>query len=280
MIIALFPSEKKKDALPLAGEIAKFLMQHSVMVIAEEGVAPILKVPPISSVEPNKIDFLICIGGDGTILRLSHRYRELKAAILGINLGYLGFMADIPLCDIYPSLQDLLNGDYKIENRIMLDGMLPDGKSYHAANDIVLHRGKNHSLIEISLHIDTVYVNTFIADGLIIATPNGSTAYSLSAGGPILSPKIPSFVITPICPHTISNRPIVISSDATLQLHYLSRYDNPAEVHIDGTEHLSLNTQEKIILKQSRHFFKLVKLKRHDFFSTLRTKLNWSGKSK
>jgi NAD+ kinase len=280
MIIALFPSEKKKEAMPLAIEITKFLKQHNVTVVAEENVAKLINVASLSSIDMGKIDFLICIGGDGTILRLSHKYRDLKAAILGINLGYLGFMADIPICDIYPSLQDLISGDYKIENRIMLEGVTTRGKSYYASNDIVIHRGKNHSLIEVALHIDTTYVNTFIADGIIIATPNGSTAYSLSAGGPILSPKIEAFVITPICPHTISNRPIVITADAKIQLHYLSSYDNPAETHIDGTEHILLHTNDTLTIRKSTHFFKLVKLNRHDFYSTLRTKLNWSGKSK
>ena len=131
----------------------------------------------------------------------------IDAPILGINLGHLGFMADVPVQDIFPSLADLLAGKYRIDERIMLEAISPDGKILHAVNDIVLHRGVNYSLIELSMHLDNKPVNTFVADGIIISTPNGSTAYSLAAGGPIISPGLDAIVITPICPHTISNRP-------------------------------------------------------------------------
>ena len=280
MIVALFPNEKKKESFSLAKEIRKFLIEHKIEVVAEDDKAKEINAKPISSIDTNKIDFLISMGGDGTILRLSHKYHHLNAAILGINLGYLGFMADIPISDIFPSLEDLIKKKYKIENRIMLDLTSSNNKNYSAANDIVVHRGKNHTLIELALHINDKYVNTFVGDGIIIATPNGSTAYSLAAGGPILSPRIDAFVITPICPHTISNRPIVITADAKIEIKYLNNYDNPAEVHVDGTEHTYLKENEHILIEKSKHVFKLVKLHRHDFYSTLRSKLSWSGKLK
>ncbi|HSX10158.1 MAG TPA: NAD(+)/NADH kinase [Chlamydiales bacterium] len=272
MIIALFPNEKKKQSFELAIHIREFLEDQGVTVVAEDEKASAIGAKPLSSVDPSKIKFLISMGGDGTILRLSHRYGHLDAAILGVNLGHLGFMADIPVADVYPSLTDLLNGAYTIDNRLTLQA-----GELRAVNDIVIHRAHNYSLIELALLIDGVYVNTFTADGIIIATPNGSTAYSLAAGGPILSPSLEAIVITPICPHTISNRPIVLTADRKIEIQYVSEY-GPIEVRADGLDAFPMKSGETLLVKKSERPFKRVSLNRHEYFSTLRTKLGWSGK--
>ncbi len=277
MIIALFPNQRKLQSFDLARDIAKFLKSKNVTVVAEDEKAHLLDVEKISAVDKQDIKFLISMGGDGTILRLSHRYSEIDAAIVGINLGYLGFMADIPISDIYPSMQDLLDGAYVIENRTILEATDVHGKKFYAANDFVIHRGAYQSLVELSLHVDGKYLNTFTADGLIVATPNGSTAYSLAAGGPILSPELDSIVITPICAHTISNRPFVLKSDHKIEIQYLST--NPSiEMHNDGVDTCIIETGDSITITKSKQKFKLVNLNRHDYFNTLRTKLGWSGK--
>ncbi len=277
MIIALFPNEQKKQSFELAIHIRKFLEEQGVTVVAEEEKADKIGARKIDEVDPHQIKFLISMGGDGTILRLSHRYSHLNAGILGINLGHLGFMADVPASDIYPSLTDLLNGAYTIEHRLVLEASNGANSRLHAVNDVVIHRAMNYSLIELSIQVDGVYVNTFVADGVIIATPNGSTAYSLAAGGPILSPTLQGLVITPICPHTISNRPIVLTSDHKIEIQYLSEYD-PIDVRADGLEALELKSGETLQVKKSERAFKLVNLHRHEYFSTLRSKLGWSGK--
>jgi NAD+ kinase len=141
----------------------------------------------------------------------------------------------------------------------------------------VIHRGQNHSLVELSIHVDGTYVNSFLADGVILATPTGSTAYSLAAGGPILSPTLDAVVITPICPHTTSNRPLVLTADREILIEYKSPY-GPVEVRADGLEVYPLETSESLLIKRSSHTFNLVHLQRHDYFATLRTKLGWSGK--
>ncbi len=278
MIIALLPNEEKAQSFELAKEIAEFLKKNNIEVVSEDEKAKILNIKPISSVAPKDIKFLISMGGDGTILKLIHKYSDLDAAIIGINLGYLGFMADIPEEDIIASLKDLLAKAYTIENRLILEAETSKGKKVFAANDIVFHRAHNHSIIDLAVYVDGMYLNTFAADGIIIATPNGSTAYSLAAGGPILSPNLDAFVITPICPHTISNRPFVITADREIEVQYLSKHKHPIEVHSDGLVHFEMKTKDIFKLKKSKKNFKLVKLKRHDYFSTLRTKLNWSGK--
>lgn len=277
MIIALFPNLHIKQSKNLAVGIREFFANQGITVAAEETHAEEMGATPLSKIDPKKIDFMISLGGDGTILRLVHQYEHLNAPILGINMGHLGFMADVQIADIYPSLQDLIAGAYIVEERTMLEGETPQGEKCFALNDIVVHRASNPSLIEISIHVNGLYLNTFEADGIIFATPNGSTAYSLAAGGPILSPSLDAVVITPICPHTISNRPIVLTADQEIQIQYLSEHA-PIEVRSDGLSHYSLTTGEVFHIRKSRKKFKLVSLQRQDYFSTLRTKLGWSGK--
>lgn len=277
MIIAIFANTSKKQSKNLAIGIQEFLSNHGVTVVAEDEEAPQIGAKALSEIDPSKIDFMISMGGDGTILRLVHKYENLNAPILGINLGHLGFMADVPISDIYPSLQDLMNGAYKVHERVAIQGETLHGDRCFAVNDIVIHRAKNPSLVELAIHVDGLYLNTFEADGIIIATPNGSTAYSLAAGGPIISPDLEALALTPISPHTISNRPIVLTANQEIQIQYLSDYD-PIEVRADGLSHHNLQTGEVFRITRSAKNFKLISLLRRDYFSTLRTKLGWSGK--
>jgi NAD+ kinase len=276
MIIALFPSKSKDSNFEVAKCVIEFFDERKVHVVVDDQYAEIFSRPPISSVPATSIDFLISMGGDGTILRHARHMIDLCIPLLGINLGHLGFMADIPLFDIYPSLEELLEGSYTIEDRLVIDGF-HKGKEYFALNDFVIHRARKPSLIEISIHVDGLFLNTFEADGLIIATPNGSTAYSLAAGGPILVPSLDAFVLTPICPHTISNRPIVLSSDCEITVQYLSHHGE-IEFVADGMEGVAFSPQESLSFRLSQKKFKLVNLNRRDFFSTLRSKLGWVGK--
>ncbi|MCK4934066.1 MAG: NAD(+)/NADH kinase [Simkaniaceae bacterium] len=277
MIIALFVNLEKPQDKKIAKEVIAFFKRHKIQVVSSTLSAQELHIDPISSVDETKIKFLISMGGDGSILDVAHTYQYLDAAILGINLGHLGFMADVPIADLYPSLEDLLSGKYNIDERIIIEGMAPDGKTSFAINDFVIHRASNPTLVEISIHVDDLYLNTFEADGVILATPNGSTAYSLAAGGPILSPSCEAMVITPISPHTISNRPIVLTSEQKIQVQYLSDY-KPIEVIADGLVGFTLKPGETFSFKRSPKTFKLVNLLRRDYFSTLRTKLGWAGK--
>lgn len=279
MIIALFPNTSKTQSRNLAIGIREFLTNQGVTVVTEPEDAESIGALPITEVDVKEIKFLISMGGDGTILRLVHKYQDLDAAIVGINLGHLGFMADIPVPEIYPSLQDIIDGSYKIYERVALQAEVHHGEQFFAVNDIVIHRGKNPSLVELAIHVDGLYLNTFEADGVIIATPTGSTAYSLAAGGPILSPSLDAIVITPICPHTISNRPIVLSfqTNYEVQVQYLSEYD-PVEIRADGLSPHFLQTGEVFRITRRAKNFKLVSLLRRDYFSTLRSKLGWAGK--
>lgn len=279
MMIALFPNMAKTQTRTIAIGICEFLVTQGVNVVTEDEDAESIGIAPLSGVDPKSIDFAISLGGDGTILRLLHNYPDIRAPILAINFGSLGFMADIPVKDIYPSLQDLLNGKYTIQERIVIQGETSHHPSNFAVNEIVVHRAGNPCLVDLAIHVDGNYLNTFSADGVIIATPSGSTAYSLAAGGPILTPELDAVVLTPISPHTISNRPIVLMPKKEIQVQYISDYA-PLEVTYDGMITHPMLTGEVLHITQSTRRFNLVNLHHHDFFSTLRTKLGWSGKLK
>ena len=278
MKIAIFPNLKKDRSKKIAKEIIEYLKNKKVEVFADEHVAEDLNVKPLTEIDLTEIDFTISLGGDGTILRLLHRHPELEAPMIGINLGSLGFMADIPIDDIYPSLEDILQGNYIIQERMVMEGTTEHSEICFAVNEVVIHRAQNPCLIDLSIEVDGHYLNTFSADGIIISTPSGSTAYSLAAGGPILTPELDAFVITPICPHTISNRPIVMMPKQ-IKVKYTAPYE-PVEVIYDGFARYTISTNHEVTLTPSQKKFRLVSLLRHDYFTTLRTKLNWTGKLK
>ncbi len=277
MIIALFPSLDKIDAKKLSRDISAFLKNKGITVVADDDIAKDIHCQPISGVKKEEINFFISLGGDGTILRLMHTHEPFNTPVFGINLGHLGFMADVPQTEIFPSLQDLLDDKFRVHERVMIEGRKDSTDHCFAVNDIVIHRGKTPNLVEISIKVDGLLLNSFVADGVIISTPNGSTAYSLAAGGPILSPNLEAIGITPISPHTISNRPMVLTADQEIHIQYLSPH-HPVQVSADGYADFTLKTDETLKITRSPKNFKLVSLLRHDYFSTLRTKLGWSSK--
>lgn len=279
MIIALISNQLKSQARGLAHNIKQFLREKQVTVVVEDDLAHEFEAVALSSIDPKKVDFTISLGGDGTILRLVHRHPELNAPILGINLGGLGFMADIPSNDIYTSLQDLLNGNYRLSKRIVMGGQTADGQTCFAVNELVIHRAENPCLIDLGITVDGIYLNTFSADGMIVSTPSGSTAYSMAAGGPILTPELKAFVITPICPHTVSNRPIVLMPEREIQVQYLSDH-LPVEITYDGFPKFRISSGEVFKIFVSERHFTLVNMPYHDYFTTLRNKLGWTGKLK
>ena len=276
MKIALFPKVDKETSRRVAQGVVDFLMQRNVMVVMDDENAASFNVPPLSSVNFNELQFIISMGGDGTILRLLHHYQQFDTPIIGINMGHLGFMADIPISDIYPSLSDLLEGSYEIEHRMMLAASLNESENF-ALNDVVIHRSSNPNLVELAIKVDGKHINTFEADGIIFATPNGSTAYSLAAGGPILTPQLEAVVLTPICPHTISNRPIVLMPHHEIQIQYLSTCHD-LDVVYDGIPQGQMKAGGSLEIKKHKKMLRIVRLARHDYFATLRTKLGWVGK--
>ena len=277
MIIAIFHNTLKKQSFEIAKAITEFLESRSVTVVAEDEKASSLGAKELSSVDLKSVDFTISLGGDGTILRLIHNNPLLQAPILAINLGSLGFMADIPVDEINQSLTNLLEGNFRIQSRIVIEGKTNHHHTNFAVNEIVVHRANNPCLVDLAIYVDNHYLNTFSADGIIISTPSGSTAYSLAAGGPILTPELNALVLTPICPHTISNRPIVLRPENEIRIEYNSDHA-PVEITYDGFPCFTMQTGEVLTITHSQRLFRLVSMNDHDYFSTLRNKLGWTGK--
>lgn len=276
MTFALFPNISKRQSKSIAIGIREFLNNRKAIVTAEDDEAHLIGAIPLSEIDLSTIDIMVSLGGDGTILRLVQKYPEIEAPIIGINLGSLGFLADVPITEIYPTMEELLKKNYSIQKRIMMEGYCLNGDRCIAVNEFVIHRAQNPCLIDLAIHVDGVYLNTFSADGVIISTPSGSTAYSLAAGGPILTPELEAFVITPISPHTISNRPVVLMPKVDIQVQYISDYD-PVEISYDGFAQFMMSTGEVFYIRPAKRHCQLIALEHHDYFSTLREKLAWTG---
>ncbi len=268
MIVAILVNYNKPHAKELAEDAVRFLQAKGATVVW-------LDKEPLN-VDAKDITFVLSLGGDGSILSVVHHYPSLDAPILGVNFGTLGFLADITPSNLIASLELVLAGKYEVQRRLMLEGIKADGTSCYAVNEVVVHRGPNYNLVDIGLTVDGKYFNTFSADGVIVATPSGSTAYSLSAGGPIVSPMLQCVVITPICPHALSNRPIVLQEPSSIEIVYMSEYQ-PVEVAFDGVCRFSLKPNETFTIRPAKRAFSLISVSGIDYFDTLRTKLNWTG---
>ena len=225
-----------------------------------------------------KVDMALSVGGDGTFLRTATAVADSDIPILGINTGRLGFLADVNFNDLNTTMDEIIAGDYLIEERTLLTMKSSDettvcGTRNCALNEIAILKQDTASMLTIHTYIDDEFLTTYEADGLIIATPTGSTAYSLSIGGPILTPKIPSFVLAPIAPHNLTSRPLVIHDQSHLRLEIESRSDSFL-TSLDGQSHV-FDTSVTIEIFKANYTLKVVKRKGHPFYETLRDKLMW-----
>lgn len=276
MTIAIFPNLQKPQAYQLAIQIRDFFVSKGILVVGTDEHAKELNISSFSEIKKSDITLVISVGGDGSILSFIHSYPEIEAPIMGINLGSLGFLADVPVGALNSTLEAIYEGSFSVQERLMLEGYTQERIIDQAINEIVVHRGDNHTLVDLSVFVNGVLLNTFSADGVIIATPSGSTAYSLSAGGPIISPELEACVITPICPHTITNRPIVLPPDSEITIQYLNNYE-PVKVSFDGMYKHALSPQQSFSIGPAKKRFRLAVLKNLDYFATLRSKLGWTG---
>lgn len=222
-------------------------------------------------------DIIIVLGGDGTILNIARQSSKYQVPLFGINLGHLGFLAEAEISDMYHSLQKLITGDYFIEKRMMLeasvDGSGLDIKELTALNDVSVIKGMHSRMIAFSVFINDSFFELYSADGIVISSPTGSTAYSLSAGGPIVSPDLRVLIITPICPHTLHNRPIVVSGEDEVRIEICE--DSPEiMLSVDGQDSYELAPGKVVKVRSSNCVTNLVKLKQRSFFDVLRRKIS------
>ena len=224
------------------------------------------------------VDLILVLGGDGTMIATARMVGDQEVPVLGINYGGLGYLAEFRIEELYTALESILSGNYRLERRVMLAVELKRGDAppqlNRVLNDVVINKSALARIIEIEAYFNRQFVNAFRADGLIVSTPTGSTAYNLSAGGPVIFPSMNAVVITPICPFTLSNRPIVVPDDAEIEL--LLKTDNEeVALTLDGQVGFPLKVEDRVAIRKSRTTFNLIQPMNRNYFDVLRDKLRW-----
>ena len=225
-------------------------------------------------------DIAFIFGGDGTILSASRKLNDKQIPLIGVHLGKFGFLAELTLREISNSLEKILAGEYVISQRMLLTCKVIRSKQVInetlGLNDAVISRTSMSRLISIKLYINEKIVTTYSSDGLIVSTPAGSTAHSLSAGGPIVAPDMEAFIITPICPHTLSNRPLVVSGDSKIEMEQISE-SKGLGLTVDGQIYFDIKVGDRIVVEKAENKLQLIDIQKRTFYDVLREKLNWRG---
>jgi NAD+ kinase len=274
----------KPDAARAQGVILQLLpwltsRGHSVVLEKETAdLVPSVVTDAASRAElPGQVDLLIILGGDGTLLSMARAVGDLGVPLLGVNLGGLGFLTATTLDEMFPALEAYFGGRMAIEERMLLAARIVRNTQalgeYAALNDIVITKSAMSRIIDLSVSVEGRYATAYRADGLIISTPTGSTAYSLSAGGPILFPTMDVVVLTPICSHTLTNRPIVVPGTDRIEVTLLA--DQEVMATMDGQVGVGLREGDTVEIRKAAARIRLVRFPQKDFFSVLRTKLKW-----
>jgi NAD+ kinase len=224
------------------------------------------------------VDLIMVLGGDGTMIATARMIGDTEVPVLGVNYGGLGYLAEFRIDEFYTALESILAGNYRLDKRVMLAVELVRGKEQitrnRVLNDVVINKSALARIIEIEAYLNQQFVNSFRADGLIVSTPTGSTAYNLSAGGPIVFPSMNAIVVTPICPFTLSNRPIVVPDSAVIDL-CLKTDKEEVALTLDGQVGFPLQVEDRVVIRKSVTTFNLIQPMNRNYFDVLRTKLKW-----
>jgi NAD+ kinase len=277
--IALKPN--KPEAGPVVQDLIAWLRQRDCEVVLDPEAAA--ACPACGPARPRaevvaQADLIVVLGGDGTILAMSRSMGEREVPILGVNLGGLGFLTEITLPELLPTLEAVLRDECAVSRRRMLAATVrragASAGEYEALNDFVITKTAPSRIVELETAVNGEYVTTYRADGLIVASPTGSTAYCLSAGGPILYPTLPALVVIPICPHTLTNRPLVLPDGARIEVVQRSAGED-VHLTVDGQVDVALQHRDTVVVQRSPHAITLIKSPKLNYFELLRTKLRW-----
>ena len=280
--IGLFPNTKKQAVAPILDWLIQFLQAKKVPVVMPEEAAAAMNRPELGcsrELLTEVVTVALTLGGDGTLLSTTRELAPLGIAVCGINMGQLGFLTEIELADLAPSLEKLINGQYYIEERQMLDAAIIRGNEQivvaSSLNDVVVAKGGFSRMIRLKLFIDGHLTANYPADGLIVATSTGSTGYSLSAGGPIVSPALRVTVITPICPHSLNTRSLIVSDKEEVRIEPQATHDDIV-LTVDGQTVYNLKSGDKIIVSRSPFRARFAKFVGSSYYDSLWTKLRRS----
>src|SRR5271155_5603565 len=279
-VAAIISRPARPEVAGILPELLAWLQGHGYQVIVDPETAKHSngqEEVPRSQMSSRLLDLIIVLGGDGTLLSAVRATAATDAPLLGVNLGSLGFLTDVPLSSLFPMLDAIAQGRAAVEQRSLMQCDLIRGEetlgSYKAFNDAVVNKTALARLNNYDLFVDKVFVSSYRADGMIVATPTGSTAYSLSAGGPVVMPTVNAFVITPVAPHSLTHRPLVVPDSAVIEL-LLHSDEDVAYLSLDGQPGLDLRDGDRVRCRRSEHSVSLFRTD-SDFFHVLRTKLKW-----
>lgn len=282
--IGLIANPKREGAVEAIQELVRWLEQRGKKVFVDDQSAklcgrealgrPAEEIPDLSNM-------VIALGGDGTVLRVARLMEKSDIPILAVNIGGLGFLTVITLPELYPALENVLNHKYQSALHMMLQASVMRGGEevgkFTALNDVVITKGAVSRLIDLEISIGQEYVTTYAADGLIISTPTGSTAHSLSAGGPIVHSTMDALILTPICPHTLTNRPLIVSERETIYVAIKSAYPETT-LTMDGQVGFPLNSGDVVEVERAPFKVRLIRSAKKGYYGILREKLNWGGR--
>ncbi len=278
--VAIVSKPSKAELAGILPHVLEWLDQHEYSVIVDRETASYVggrQVVDRESISYHRLDYVIVLGGDGTLLSAARVVAKAGIPILGVNLGSLGFLTEVPVAELYPSLQAVHENQYHIDPRALIHcDLVREGKtigSYEALNDVIVNKVSIARLASLDLYIDNLFVSNYKADGMIIATPTGSTAYSLAAGGPILMPSVEAFVVNPVSPHSLTHRALVVHDKSEIVI-VVNMEQERAFLSIDGQVGMPLQDEDRVVCRKSEHHVKLLRISK-TFFDVLRTKLKW-----
>ena len=282
--IGVFCKPKAPSATDILGRLIPWLRKQNYHIFLDAGTAAIIN--ETSSYEKREIsqqaDLLIVLGGDGTLLSVARAAHPHNIPILAVNLGNLGFLAEISIDELYPTLENILAGKFEIENRMLLNACIwrngEKVEDHNVLNDVVINKGAVARVINLQVLVNGQYMTSYRADGLIIATPTGSTAYSLSAGGPIIHPSMHTLVLSPICPFTLTNRSILIPDQSIIQVKLAAEYDD-VRVTLDGQEGYDMRAGDILKIKKTKTSLQLIRGPNKNYYQILRDKLHWGSQN-
>jgi NAD+ kinase len=281
--VGIIANSGKPSARSIVRQAVKLISKSGRIPVADSATAELadLRVQTLPDAHSltKGVDLILVFGGDGTMLRVAREIGGSRTPLLGINVGALGFLTDVSSAQLADALQQVWDGNYRLESRALIEAKGRTRDRYIrscALNDFVISRGIVSRLIELEVSVDGEVLTCYRCDGLIVSSPTGSTAYSLAAGGAVVFPTAEVFTLTPICPHTLSNRSVIVRLGSTIQVKVISQ-KLETTLSADGQNEATLSEGEVVTIKRSQHSIRLVHLPGNSFFKTLRTKLHWSG---
>ncbi|HEV2494647.1 MAG TPA: NAD(+)/NADH kinase [Terriglobia bacterium] len=279
--IGITSKPQKVEVPEIVPPLIEWLRQRQIDVCIDEETATALGTRDVCLARdqiPARVDLIVVLGGDGTLLATARALNGKPVPLLAVNLGGLGFLTVITTDELYPTLERAIAGDLRTEQRVQIEAQIVhDGRvvaEYLALNDVVLNKGAIARVLDFDVWVDKSFISTYKADGLIVSTPTGSTAYSLAAGGPVVAPSVAAFIMTPICAHTLTNRPIVLPDSVTVEVAVKSQREQ-VYLTVDGQEGVSLHSEDTVRIKRAASHVVLIQPPHKNYFEILRQKLKW-----